>query len=87
MKFICSKNILLDSLNIVSKAVSTSSTLDILKGIKIQAEQNVKLTGSDLDLSIESVFDADIRESGTIIIDTRIFLDIIKKLPDGEVEL
>ena len=87
MKFICSKNILLDSLNIVSKAVSTSSTLDILKGIKIQAEQNVKLTGSDLDLSIESVFDADIRESGTIIIDTRIFFDIIKKLPDGEVEL
>ncbi len=87
MKFTCAKNVLLDSINIVSKAVSSSSTLEILKGIKIQAEQNVKLTGSDLDLSIESIFDADIRETGTIIIDTRIFSDIIKKLPDGDVEL
>ncbi len=87
MKFTCSKNVLLDSINIVSKAVSSSSTLEILKGIKIQAEKSVKLTGSDLDLSIESIFDADIRETGTIIIDTRIFSDIIKKLPDGDVEL
>lgn len=87
MKFTCPKNILLESINTVSKAVSTSSTLEILKGIKIEANENIKLTGSDLDLSIESIFEADIREQGTVIIDTRIFSDIIKKLPDGDVEI
>ena len=87
MKFTCPKSILLDSINVVSKAVSNSSTLEILKGIKIEATDTIKLTGSDLDLSIESVFEADIREEGTVIIDTRIFSDIIKKLPDGDVEI
>ena len=87
MKFICPKNILLESINVVSKAVSTSSTLEILKGIKIDADEKITFTGSDLDLSIESVFDAYIRETGTVIIDTRIFSDIVKKLPDGDVEI
>ncbi|MBQ7901008.1 MAG: DNA polymerase III subunit beta, partial [Clostridia bacterium] len=87
MKFICTKDILLNSIGIVSKAVNSTSTLDILKGIKIEVTDNVKLTGSDLDLSIESIFEADIREKGNIIVDARIFGDIIRKLPDGDVEL
>ena len=77
---------LIASENIVSKAVSSSTTLDILKGIKIDANENLKLTGSDLDLSIESICDADIREEGSLILDARILSEIIRKLPDGNVE-
>ena len=87
MKFTCNKNLLLNSINIVSKAVNNTSALDILKGIKIEANENVKLTGSDLDLSIESVFDADVREEGSLILDARIFGEIIRKLPEGDVEI
>ena len=86
MKFTCEKNVLLNSINIVSKAVSSSTTLDILKGIKLEANENLKLTGSDLDLSIESICDADIREEGSLILDARILSEIIRKLPDGNVE-
>ena len=86
MKFTCNKNILLNSIGIVSKAVSNTAALDILKGIKIDAEEKIRLTGSDLDLSVESVFDADIREKGSIIIDARILGEIVRKLPDGDVE-
>lgn len=86
MKFICNRNLLLNSISIVSKAVSTTAALDILKGIKIDADENIKLTGSDLDLSVESVFDADIREKGSLIIDARILSEIVRKLPDGDVE-
>lgn len=86
MKFTCNKNLLLNSIGIVSKAVSPTAALDILKGIKIDADKNIKLTGSDLDLSVESVFDADIRENGSLIIDARIFSEIVRKLPDGDVE-
>ena len=87
MKFTCKKDILLNSINIVSKAVNNTSTLDILKGIKIEAGENIKLTGSDLDLSIESIFEADVREEGSLILDARIFGEIIRKLPDGDVEI
>ena len=87
MKFVCEKNILSDSISIVSKAINNSCAIDILKGIKIEAKDKIKLSGSDLDLSIESVFDAEIYEEGSLIVDARIFADIIRKLPDGPVEI
>ena len=45
------------------------------------------MSGSDLDLSIESVFDADIFEEGSLIVDARIFADIVRKLPDDVCEV
>jgi len=87
MKFVCEKKILQDSISIVSKAINNACAVDILKGIRIEAEEQVKMSGSDLDLSIESVYDADIIEEGSIVVDARIFADIVRKLPDGPVEL
>lgn len=87
MKFVCEKNILSDSISIVSKAINNACAIDILKGIKIEAGEQIKMSGSDLDLSIESIFDADIKETGSLIVDARIFADIIRKLPDGPVEI
>lgn len=87
MKFLCDKSKLFESISIVSKAINNSCAIDILKGIKIDVKENVKMTGSDLDLSVESTFDASVYEEGSIIVDARIFADIIRKLPDGEVEI
>lgn len=87
MKFICEKNILSESISIVSKAINNACAIDILKGIKIEATNQIKMSGSDLDLSIESVFDAEIKEEGSLIVDARIFAEIIRKLPDGPVEI
>jgi len=87
MKFVCEKNILSESISIVSKAINNACAIDILKGIKIEAKDKIKMSGSDLDLSIESVFDAEIYEEGSLIVDARIFSDIIRKLPDGPVEI
>ena len=87
MKFSCDKNKLFESVSIVSKAINNACAIDILKGIKIDADENIKMTGSDLDLSVESIFDAKINEKGSIIVDARIFSDIIRKLPDGTVTL
>lgn len=87
MKFTCDKKILSDSISIVSKAINSACAIDILKGIKIEAADQIKMSGSDLDLSIESIFDAEIYEEGSLIVDARIFADIIRKLPDGPVEI
>ncbi len=87
MKFICEKAELLKSIDIVSKAINPNNPIDILKGIKIDAKDNIKFTGSDSDLSIESILNAEVKEEGTLIVDSRIFYDIIKNLPDGKVKI
>lgn len=87
MKFICEKDELLKSIDIVSKAINPNNPVDILKGIKITATDTIKFTGSDNDLSIESILNADVQEEGSLIVDSRIFFDIIKNLPDGKVKI
>lgn len=85
MKIICSKENLLDGINIVQKAVSAKTTLPILEGILIEANDRIKMTGNDLEIGIECYVDADIKRPGSIVINSRMFGDIIRRLPDSEV--
>ncbi len=85
MKIICSKENLLTGINIVQKAVSTKTTLPILEGILLTADEKFKLTGNDLEIGIECFVEADIRETGSIVINSKIFGDIVRRLPDSEV--
>ena len=57
MKITCNQQILSKALNTVSKAVSSRTTIPVLKGILIEAfsDGNLKLAASDLDLSIENL--------------------------------
>lgn len=85
MKIICSKDNLLNGINIVQKAISTKTTLPILEGILLNADDKFKLTGNDLEIGIECYVEADIRNSGSIVINSKIFGDIVRRLPDSEV--
>lgn len=85
MKLICSKENLLNGINIVQKAVSTKTTLPILEGILLNADGKFKLTGNDLEIGIECYVEADIRETGSIVIISKMFGDIVRRLPDAEV--
>jgi DNA polymerase-3 subunit beta len=88
MKFICDQENLVKALNIVSKAVSMRTTLPILKGILIKCDnskKNVFLSASDLDISIETGTEAIVEEEGSIVVSAKMFIDIVRKLPSGEV--
>ncbi|NLK87823.1 MAG: DNA polymerase III subunit beta [Clostridiaceae bacterium] len=85
MKIICSKENLLDGINIVQKAVSTKTTLPILEGILIEADERIKMTGNDLEIGIECYVDADIKRPGSIVLNSKMFGDIVRRLPDSEV--
>jgi DNA polymerase-3 subunit beta len=87
MKLICSRDRLVDAISIVQKAVATRSTLPILDGILVEAETGVKLTGYDLETGIECQIEADVPEKGSIVINARMFGDIIRKLPDDIVTI
>lgn len=88
MKFICQKQNLIKVLNIVSKAVSVRTTIPVLKGILIKAEEGkLTMSASDLDLSIEDSTEAEVSEEGSVIVMARLFSDIVRKLPGDEVQI
>ena len=87
MKLTCHKQELLKIINTVQKAVSAKSIMPILECIKIDADVNgfLTVTGNNLDLCIEYTDNCNISEGGSIAISSRMFGEIIRKLPDEEV--
>lgn len=87
MKFTCHKIQLLDIINTVQKAVSAKSIMPILECIKIDADANGTLvvTGNNLDLCVEYTSACNIAEGGSIAISSKIFGEIIRRIPEDEV--
>ncbi|MGX5376972.1 DNA polymerase III subunit beta [Ligilactobacillus sp. LYQ135] len=90
MKFTIKRNAFIKKLNDVQRAISSKTAIEILTGLKIQADNfKLTLTGSDSDISIEneittddSDFDLTINEPGSIVLPARFFSEIVKKLPE-----
>ena len=88
MIFKCEKQKFLEGISIVQKAITGKSTMPILEGIYIKANNSgLTLIGSDMDVSIQTVVDADIIEEGSIVIDAKIFGEIIRKLPNSTIKI
>jgi len=85
MRLVCSRTNLMDGINIVQKAVSTKTTLPILEGILLEASNEFKLTGNDLEIGIECFVAADIQNTGSIVLNSKMLGDIVRRLPDSEV--
>jgi DNA polymerase-3 subunit beta len=88
MRIKCNKSVLTAGINIVSKAVSTKTTMPILECILLIAEGGkLRLVANNLELGIETVIDATILEEGQVALEAKLFSDIIRKLPDSEIDL
>ena len=87
MKFICNQQKLSKTLNTASKAVSSRTTLPVLKGIMMEASADGKLTlkASDLEISIQKEIDVEVIEEGCAVVVSKLFGDIIRKLPNEEI--
>lgn len=87
MKFKVEKGILSNAINTAQKGTGKTS-LPILEGLLIAASNNeVKIVGSNLDITIDTKFNADVEQDGSIVLNSKLFGDIVKSLPDGEVEI
>ncbi len=88
MKIMTTKSVLLESINIVQKAVPSKTSLPILQGILFDAKNgNLRLTATDLEIGIETVAGVDVIEPGKAVISSRIIGDIVRKLPDSDIEI
>ena len=88
MKFICYKDKIIKALNSVVKGVASKTTMPILEGILIQTNDNeIKLTTYDLEIGIEYTMECDIIEQGSTVVNATMFTEIIRKLPDSEINI
>ena len=88
MKLTCNRNSLLNAINIVSKAVSSRTTLPILECILIDAGEDFKLTANDLELGIETApIEAEIDETGKVALEAKLFSEIIRKVNGENVKI
>lgn len=95
MNFTINRSAFISQLNNVLRAISSKTTIPILTGLKMVInEDNIVLTGSNSDITIESVINANdaendltIETTGAIVLPARFFSDIVKKLPDKKVTI
>ena len=86
MKIICKKSNLLNGVQIVSKAVPSKTTMSILECILLDVRNGeIKLAANDMELGIETRIEGKVVERGMIAIDAKIFLEIVRKLPDNDI--
>ena len=96
MRFIISRNVLEDSLNIVSKAVTNKTPIAVLTGIKFDLdERGLTLTGSDTDLSISTFIPVEnntkqnitVFSTGSCVLNARYVTEIVKKIDSDRIEI
>ncbi|MDR5582786.1 DNA polymerase III subunit beta [Paenibacillus larvae] len=96
MKLTILKNYLTESIQHVSKAISSKTTIPILTGIKIDAATSgVTLTASDTDISIQSftpneneeIAIIELHQPGSVVLPAKFFMEIIRKLPSQKIEI
>ena len=92
MKIIINKDILLEGLNKVSKALSTKNLVPALAGIKFDLKKDgLTITASDNDITIETFIpktdEMNIEDTGCIVIQGKYILDIVRKIKDEIVNL
>ena len=84
MEIVCNQNEFNYAIQLVSKAVSTRPTHPILANLLLTADQGtnkISLTGFDLNLGIQTSFEATVNKSGAITIPSKLLSEIVNKLP------
>jgi len=85
MEIVCKQSELNIAIQLVNKAVASRPTHPILSNILFTADEvtnKISLTGFDLNLGIQTSFDANVEKSGAITIPSKILSEIVSKLPN-----
>jgi DNA polymerase III subunit beta len=83
-----SKDELVSALGIVSRAVSTRTSVQILSGILLEAQGGeLRLAATDMELSLRANVPAQLEGDGAIVLPGKTFSDIARLLPSDEVTI
>jgi len=89
MKFICSQESLIHGIQTVQKGISNKIGLPIYNGIlfEVSKDNKVHLFATDLEIGIDCYVPAQVMEGGAVVIPNRIISELIRKFPEGNIEV
>ena len=88
LKVTCPRDELARALGVVSRGVSTRTTVQILAGILLHASDvRLQLAATDMELSLRTALDASIESDGSVVVPGRLLLELARLLPDAEVTI
>lgn len=96
MKFKINREELHEAIQHTTKAISNKSTIQILQGIKIELNYNgMILTASDSEITIQYHIPLEINnqpiitieQQGSVVLPARFFNEMIRKLPNGPIDI
>ena len=83
MKISCLRTDLANAVSNVSRAVSTKAAIPALEGVLIKAYDNkLNISGYNLEIGITTDIEATIQAGVEIVVSAKLFLDIVRRLPE-----
>jgi DNA polymerase III subunit beta len=88
LKATCSRDELTRALGVVSRGVSTRTTVQILAGILLHASDGrLDLAATDMELSLRTSLDAQLESDGSVVVPGRLLLELARLLPAADVAI
>jgi DNA polymerase-3 subunit beta len=90
MKIVCSKNELLKAMQMIQPIVSSKITLPVLANFLVEAKKKgnrIKFSATNLEVAVEFYIEGKVEKEGSITIPIRQFFDIVKEVPDCDIEI
>ena len=82
LQFSCEKTLLQSAVNTASRTVAAKSSIPALEGLLIHADQQLTISGYNMQTGIRTNVFANVVEGGDIVLNARLFGDIIRRMPD-----
>jgi DNA polymerase III subunit beta len=88
LKLTCGRGEFVAKLGLVSRAVSTRSSVQILAGVLLRAEDGeLELAATDMELSLRTSLEAQVERPGTVVVPGRLLVDLARLLPEAELQI
>jgi DNA polymerase-3 subunit beta len=86
LKATCSRDELLHALGLVSRGVSSRTSVQILAGILLEASDGkLRLAATDMEVSLRTAIDAKVDAEGSVVVPGRLLLELARLLPAEQV--
>ena len=88
MIFTINNQSLMEGLSIVTRALAPRASKQILEGVYISVQDGrITMICSDGNFSITYMDEANIQEEGQTVLPGRLFTDLIRKMPEGDIKI
>src|SRR5215470_12984185 len=88
LKVTCPRDELARALGVVSRGVSTRTTVQILAGILLHASNGrLELAATDMELSLRTSAEVSVESEGSAVVPGRLLLELARLLPDADVTI